>query len=94
MEENTQKNENQEQEQPIGTLFDIISYYKLEDLSKFIEEMNNEQALYTVVQATRAAHKRGAYGMEESEVISKAIRVLTTPPPLENDLPEPEVHKA
>ena len=71
MEENTQKNENQEQQQPIGTLFDIISYYKLEDLSKFIEEMNNEQALYAVVQAARAAHKRGAYGMEESEVISK-----------------------
>lgn len=91
MEDNMEKNQ---EPQPIGSLFGIISYYKKEDLSKFIDEMNNEQALYSVVQAARAAHKRGAYGIEESEVISKAIRVLTTPPPLENDLPEPEIHQA
>jgi hypothetical protein len=91
MEDNIEK---KQEPQPIGSLFGIISYYNEEDLNKFIEEMNNEQALYTVVQAARAAYKRGVYGIEESEVISKAIRVLTTPPPLENDLPEPEIHQA
>jgi hypothetical protein len=91
--EDTQE-QNQEQ-QPAGTLFEIINYYSNEDLSKFVDQMTQEQALYCVIHATRSGHRRGAYGMEESEVISKAIRVLTTPPPLsENDFPEPEIHKA
>jgi len=91
--ENTQ--EQNQQPQPAGTLFEIINYYSNEDLSKFVDQMTQEQALYCVIHATRSGHRRGAYGMEESEVISKAIRVLTTPPPLsENDFPEPEIHKA
>jgi len=91
MEENTQQN----QPTPQGTLFEIINYYSNEDLSKFVDQMTQEQALYCVIHATRSGHRRGVYGMEESEVISKAIRVLTTPPPMtENDFPEPEIHKS
>jgi hypothetical protein len=56
--------------------------------------MTQEQALYSVIQAARSGHRRGVYGMEEAEVISKAIRILTTPQPLDNDLPEPEIHKS
>ena len=40
--------------------------------------------LFCLVHATRHAHNRGLYGIEESEVVSKAIRVLTTPQPLPN----------
>jgi hypothetical protein len=92
MEDN--KEQIQEQPQPAGTLFEIINYYSNDDLTKFIDLMNQEQALYTVIQAARSGHRRGVYNMEEAEVISKAIRILTTPPPLENDLPEPEIHKS
>jgi hypothetical protein len=92
MEETQEQNQ---QPQPMGTLFEIINYYSNEDLNKFVDQMTQEQALYCVIHATRSGHRRGVYGMEESEVISKAIRVLTTPPPLsENDFPEPEIHKA
>jgi len=92
MEEN--KEQIQEQPQPAGTLFEIINYYSNEDLNKFVDQMTQEQALYSVIQAARSGHRRGIYKMEEAEVISKAIRILTTPPPMENDLPEPEIHKS
>ena len=44
--------------------------------------MNIDQALFSLVHATRYAHNKGLYNIEESEVVSKAIRVLTTPVPL------------
>jgi len=83
-----------EQPKPIGTLFNVINYNKVSDLDKFINDLTPDQALYCVVQAARAGHQRSAYGMEESEVVSKAIRVLTTPQEPKQDVPEPEVHKA
>jgi len=85
----------EEQPKPVGTLFNVINYNNTGDLDRFIQNLTPDQALYCVVQAARAAHKRSAYGMEESEVVSKAIRVLTTPPEnKEEEVPEPEVHKA
>ena len=85
---------NDEQPKPIGTLFNVINYNKVSDLDKFINDLTPDQALYCVVQAARAGHQRSAYGMEESEVVSKAIRVLTTPQEPKQEVPEPEVHKA
>ena len=83
------------QPKPIGTLFNVINYNNTADLDKFINELTPDQALYCVVQAARAGHQRSAFGMEESEVVSKAIRVLTTPPAEQQQaVPEPEVHKA
>jgi hypothetical protein len=84
-----------EEPKPIGTLFNVINYNNVEDLDRFIQNLTQDQALYCVVQAARAGHQRSAYGMEESEVVSKAIRVLTTPPAeQQQEVPEPEVHKA
>lgn len=97
LEETTQTEETQETEgpTPIGTLFNVINYNNVADLDKFVTDLTPDQALYCVVQAARAAHQRNAYGIEESEVISKAIRVLTTPPEQkEQSAPEPEVHQA
>lgn len=83
-----------EQSKPIGTLFNVINYNNVSDLDKFINELTPDQALYCVVQAARAGYERSAYNMEESEVVSKAIRVLTTPQESKQEVPEPEVHKA
>ena len=47
--------------------------------------MNLDQALFCLVHATRYAHNEGLYNIEESEVVSKAIRILTTPQPLPKD---------
>jgi len=90
---NTQPTE--EVPKPIGTLFDTIEYNNVSDLDRFVQNLTSDQSLYCVIQSAKAAHKRGTFTMEESEVISKAIRVLTTPPEdKENTVPEPEVHKA
>ena len=99
MEETPETTETQEtsenQPKPVGTLFNIINYNNTADLDRFIQNLTPDQALYCVVQAARAAHQRSAFGMEESEVVSKAIRVLTSPPQnQEQEVPEPEVHKA
>jgi len=95
LEENGTEQQVEEQPKPIGTLFDTINYTQLQDLDKFVQNLNADQSLYCVVHAAKSAHKRGAFSIEESEVISRAIRVLTTPPEeKENSVPEPEVHKA
>ena len=84
-----------EQPKPIGTLFDTINYTNLNDLDKFVQNLTGDQSLYCVVHAAKAAHKRGTFSIEESEVISRAIRVLTTPPEdKDTSVPDPEVHKA
>ena len=84
-----------EQPKPIGTLFDTINYTNLNDFDKFVQNLTGDQSLYCVVHAAKAAHKRGTFSIEESEVISRAIRVLTTPPEdKDTSVPDPEVHKA
>ena len=95
MEQPTQTGE-QEGPQPIGQLFNVINYNNVEDLDNFIQNMTPDQGLYILVQAARAAHGRNAFGMEESETISKAIRVITNPnTPQENQpVGDPEVHTA
>jgi hypothetical protein len=65
--------------QPLGVLFDTINYYKLEDLEKFISELNHDQALYCIIQACQSAFKRNSYNIIESELLSKAIRKISTP---------------
>jgi hypothetical protein len=65
------------EEPPIGVLFDSINYYKIEDLDKFITELNNEQALYCLIQACQSAYKRNAFTLTETEVLSKALRKIS-----------------
>lgn len=73
------------EEENVNSLFNRIKYKEPHELNKFIDEMNLDQALFCLVHATRYAHERGLYNIEESEVISKSIRVLTTPKTLENE---------
>jgi hypothetical protein len=74
------ENENiSEPQSPIGSIFGVIKYYKMGDLDTFIDTLNQEQALYCVIQAAQAAYERNAFNLVESEVLSKAIRKLSTP---------------
>jgi hypothetical protein len=73
----------------IGSLLNSIEYYDVWDLDRFIKELNDEQALYCIIEAVKVAHQKSIYTMEETELISKAIRVLTTPPN-NNDQEEPK----
>ena len=77
MENLPQDNENNKL--PIGQLFDSINYYNIEDLDKFISNLNNEQSLYCLIQSVQYAHSKNLFSLEESEVISKSIRTLSLP---------------
>jgi hypothetical protein len=72
----------EENDENLNTLFDSINYRNIVELNRFIDEMNMDQALFCLVRATRYAHNKGLFDIEESEVISKSIRLLTTPQPL------------
>jgi hypothetical protein len=39
--------------------------------------MDKEHSIYYLVEAVKSAHKKGAFTIGESEVISKSLRVLT-----------------
>jgi len=60
----------EENNENLNTLFDTINYRNPNELNKFIDEMNIDQALFCLVRATRYAHNKGLFDIEESEVIS------------------------
>jgi len=67
----------QEEQQPIGQLFQSISFYKSEDVLKFLQELTTQQAMYVLTQACMMAHSKGIYTLQESEFLSKAIRLVS-----------------
>jgi len=92
LEETTQEKVTEtETPKPIGNLFGSINYNQTSDLDNFITNMTPDQGLYILVQAARAAHSRNAYTMEESETLSKAIRMITKPADTPTEPPVEEV---
>jgi hypothetical protein len=63
---------------PIGNLFDVINYSSYENLDKFIVNMNEEQALYCIIEAVKCSYRRGVFTLEESESISKSLRIISS----------------
>ena len=64
---------------PIGGLFDsVIQYTTFEDLDNFIVNLTKEQAMYCLKQALIACHVRGSFTMEETEAVSKSLRILNS----------------
>ena len=61
----------------LGLVMDLIPILKEEDLEIILSTMDREHAIYYLIESVKAAHKRGAYTIGESEVISKSIRVLS-----------------
>ena len=77
----------QEETKPIGYLFDTIAFYNQSDVVKFVNELTKEQSFYVLTQAVQMAYSKNIYSLQESELISKAIRTLTTPES-ENEITE------
>jgi hypothetical protein len=63
-----------------GKLFDVMVYNSQETLNNFIDQLNKEQANQIIVHAVRSAHSRGVFSLEESELVSKSLRLLLSPP--------------
>lgn len=62
--------------EPIGKLFDSITIYNNKSVELFIDTMKEEQAFYVITQAVSMAHSKGIYSLQESEILSKALRLL------------------
>lgn len=78
-EQHSEQPEQPEQgEQPAGVLFDSIAYRQIEDIPRFIDSMNLQQAAMVILSSAAYSHKKGILTLLESEVLSKAIRVYTT----------------
>lgn len=61
---------------PKGSLFGVITYYNEEQLNQFLSNLTQEQAIYCIMEAVKTAYSRGSFKLEESEAISKSLRVL------------------
>jgi hypothetical protein len=61
---------------PINLLFGSIAVYKSEDVDNIIEHMTFEQSLFYVIQSIQYAHNSNLFSLQESELISKSLRIL------------------
>jgi hypothetical protein len=59
-----------------GVLFDSINYNSNEQLDSFLNNLTREQAIYCLVEACKSAYNRGSYKLDESEALSRALRVI------------------
>lgn len=69
----------QQEEQPIGTLFGILAYNDVAELESYLERIRSKSpsdVLLTIHSALRYAQIKGAYSLEESEAVSSALRNL------------------
>ena len=60
-----------------GNLFGTINLLNESHLDAILMTMDKDHSVYYLVEAVKAAHKRSAFTIGESEVISKAIRTLS-----------------
>jgi hypothetical protein len=61
---------------PLGSLFGTIHYNTNEDLNSFISNLNQEQSMYCIIESVRYIQSKGLFTLEESECLSKSIRVI------------------
>jgi hypothetical protein len=67
MEDNSEK---------FGNLFGSIDLLSEEHLEIILATMEVNTSIYYLIESVKSAHRKGAFTLGESEVISKAIRVL------------------
>ena len=59
-----------------GNLFGTINLVNEQHIEAILTTMDDQHALYYLIESVKSAHKKGAFTIGETEVISKAIRVL------------------
>ena len=71
--------EQQKEQEPLGTLFGVLAYNDLSELEGFLERIrakSSADVLLTVHSGLRYAQMRGVFSLEESEAVSIALRNL------------------
>jgi hypothetical protein len=69
--------EEENKEELYGNLFGTINLLNEDHLDLILSTMTKDHSIYYLVEAVKSAHKRGAFTIGESEIISKSIRVLS-----------------
>ena len=67
----------EEESKLYGNLFGVIDLLNEEHLDGLLTTMDKEHSLFYIIEAVKSAHKRGAFTIGETEVISKAIRTIS-----------------
>lgn len=67
-----------EEKKPQGVLFDRIAYYNQNQVSELIENMSFEQSFFYITQALEYCHESGLFSLTESEIVSRATRILSS----------------
>jgi hypothetical protein len=83
IEDVAQQEATSEQKPPMATLLGSISYENHKDYENFLNGLTLEHAAIVLISAANYAHTKGAFSLDESELIAKAIKRMTTKP--END---------
>ena len=60
-----------------GTLFNSIEYKSSDGLNDFISNLTDEQAKLCLIESVKYSFLKGVYSLEESEVLSKSLRILS-----------------
>jgi hypothetical protein len=68
----------EQQKQPLGFLFQSIAYNSQEDVEKFVEGLTLSQSFYVINQSLELAHSKGIFTLQESEILSKALRIFNS----------------
>lgn len=58
-------------------IFDSIKYNSPTDLQNFIESLDETQSFYILTKASEMAYSRGVFTLQESEILSKSLRILS-----------------
>lgn len=66
----------EQENEKYGNLFGSIDLLTEDHLEIILSTMDTETALYYLIESVKSAHRKGTYSIGETEVISKAIRVL------------------
>ena len=66
----------EEEKKPIGLLFNSVGYNSPNDVDRLTDEMNVEQSIYIITQALDYVHSTRLLTMQETELVSKSLRIL------------------
>ena len=59
-----------------GNLFSTINLLNEEHVEAILSTMDEEHAIFYLIESVKYAHKKGCFTIGETEVISKSIRTL------------------
>lgn len=79
-----------EEQKLFGKLFNTIPLYDENHLEVLLQSMDKNNATFTLIQAIKHAYNQGIFSIGETEVISKAIRVISKEENEEQKCEEPK----